>query len=299
MNCITRKQWVLYTLMLFGAFAVPIDAGTTAAKSKQHCGFTYDLVRELDPDLTWRPLRQGEHLKTFDAILTCDSSTATVKATIPFSSSIKWEYRQGLYLGIIPPETIVVVRSEKGDPIQPDIRLDIVEMHGHLFYSTDRELIEKRGLTMMVMKDTALEQEKEKQKFKELKEIGWEPLTKGHLLGPWDMIWTQENGRVEIEIIEEGMDPIIDEATDLKARNGNFTRKKRFPANSYFAMYPRFYLGAKVNKIIGDVWVSTNREKVKGFLLKNHTTGAGALGLMDRETDFKWRKMLREEVELE
>ena len=38
----------------------------------------------------------------------------------------------------------------------------------------------------------------------DLRPIGWMPLKAGDQLGPWDMIWTRANGRVEIEVLEEG-----------------------------------------------------------------------------------------------
>jgi len=79
----------------------------------------------------------------------------------------------------------------------------------------------------------------------------------------------------------------------VKDPKGHFTHKNRFPQNSYFIMDPEFYLKAKVNKIIGNVWVATDREKVKEFDAKYRTLVN--LGPMDREADLQWRETLKKE----
>jgi len=254
------------------------------------CNFT----RELYPDLQWKPLKKGDRLGTYDAILTCTDGTVTIKSNLVFNPYIKWEEKDREYLGRIPAEMHVVISTQSREKAQPNIVVEAIEVSGEVIYSTDRNLIEKYGSIGSKPRESHEEIErKDRQQYDDLKTIGWEPLTIDRQLGPWDMIWTQENGRIEIEILKEGVTAIDDESTVVKDPKGHFTHKNRFPQNSYFIMDPEFYLKAKVNKIIGNVWVATDREKVKEFDAKYRTLVN--LGPMDREADLQWRETLKKE----
>ena len=245
------------------------------------------------PELQWVRLESGVVLKTYDAILTCASSTVSLKSNFTFGQSIiKWERADGDYVGEMPPETLLVVQTESRSTEQPNIQVKVTEVAGDVFYSTKRDLIKD----LRVLHSFATSEEKTRQAQRErdfdLKAIGWEPLGVDRLLGPWDMIWTQKNGRVEIEIRKTGRDLMTDESTDVRDAHGKLTLTKRFPQDSYFIMLPQFYQEARVNKTIGEVWVATDRAKVREFFNKHHS-GMSIKAEVDPEAQRKLQEILR------
>jgi hypothetical protein len=123
-------------------------------------------------------------------------------------------------------------------------------------------------------------------------QLEWEPLAEGRLLGPWDMIWTMEGGRVEIEFLAPRY-RMIDEWTGAVDSTGRPTGKNRFMSNMFFVMYPPVFREAKVTKALGDVRIARDREEVKAFVERNRVT----LGAFEESHDpqylKKWKEMLR------
>ena len=128
--------------------------------------------------------------------------------------------------------------------------------------------------------------------------LGGAPRRKGQStkdLTPFrDMIWTQANGTVDIEIIEEGGTPIIFESITLKGPDGHVTGKNQLPGNTYFIMQPASFVKAKVNRMNGEVWVATNPTMVIQFYEKYHTMMSISCP-MDRSAHSRWHEGLRNE----
>jgi hypothetical protein len=128
--------------------------------------------------------------------------------------------------------------------------------------------------------------------------VGWRPLTENTILGPWDMIWAQPGGRVEIEITRNGPSrPQSNEETDVRTADGGFTKKKRFRGTAYFIMMPEQFREARVSRVIGPVMVATDRERVRAFFCLYHSPQGGG-GWANAEEVEQWRRQLREGEEL-
>jgi hypothetical protein len=251
------------------------------------------------PDLHWTRLNRGDRLGRFDVISTCKSSSVIVKANLPFNHpTFQWEERHGEHWARVPSEEIVAIRTLGGEKNQAEIEVEVIEVSGEAYYSTDRDLIEKHNFLRVGSGKSPGEIEKEEtQRDSDLYAIGWERLTTDRLLGPWDMIWTQKDSRVEIEILKDGPYIFMDGSTDVRDSAGRFTKKKRFPGKSYFIMDPTDYLSARVNKIIGEVWIAKDRGKVREFF-KKYRTPAALREAMDAEADRRWQEMLwKQELE--
>jgi hypothetical protein len=127
--------------------------------------------------------------------------------------------------------------------------------------------------------------------------VGWQPVAEGTVLGPWDMLWIRPGGRAEIEITRDGQIPIRDHETDVRSADGGWTKKKRFRGTFYFIMVPMNYLEAKVDRVIGPVFVATDQERVKAFYGLYHSPQGGG-GWSSAEEVIEWRRLLREGEEL-
>jgi hypothetical protein len=120
----------------------------------------------------------------------------------------------------------------------------------------------------------------------------WHALTTNTELQVWDMIRTGNNGRVEIEIVKEGSGRPTgpDPHTGVLDEKGQPTKRKRFPSNSYFVMHPIVIFSARVRKVIGDVWVASDREEVKRLVSDYGTQ----LFLDPNRDEAAWQKTLRQ-----
>jgi hypothetical protein len=127
----------------------------------------------------------------------------------------------------------------------------------------------------------------------ELPLLAWAPVVEGQTLEPWDMLWVQRDGRVELEIVREIGPPLRDEAHDVLAPDGSRTNRKRFPGDSYVVVHPRYWLEVRVTKVIGDVWVATERDRVEAFYLA-HRSRQAVWGWTGAEDQSRWREALAE-----
>ena len=128
----------------------------------------------------------------------------------------------------------------------------------------------------------------------ELPRFDWSPVVEGQTLEPWDMIWVQKDGRVEIEIVRDGGEPWLDEEHDVVTRGGERTGRKRFPGNSYVVVHPSFGQEVRVTRVIGDVWASTERDRIEAFYLQ-HRSRQAVWGWSSADEIRRWRDMLKEE----
>jgi hypothetical protein len=262
---------------------MPLLLVSESTGSENGC-FFYEINHDFHPDIEWKRLSPGDTLGKDDAILTCESSSVEVKSDAPFYPGAHWEEKGGKYIGAIPSNVVVIAPSKSVDQ---DIQTEVLDVSGDAFYSSNREL--NRKYHFLEYKSSGMVERE--QRYKDMKAIGWEPLSLDHQLGPWDMIWTRGNGRAEIEVLKEGKHYASDRATDVIDSKGKLTRKKRLPRYSFLLIDPDSFSSAKVNKVIGEVWVATDPEKVKLFFKKHKVVlslgaGAGEAG---------WREMLRKE----
>lgn len=284
-----KREAVLLTIQIFSAlFSANVAESINPADLNFHC----NLVRELYQDLRWIRLKTGDHLRTYDGLLTCHSSTVTLKSNLAFTPHIAWKTQKGAYWAQIEPESLYTIRLEvTPETGQPEIDIEILGVTGEAFYSSDRDIIRKYGLLSANPKNQQKVLTEKQRMMDDLKSIGWERLKAGQFLGPWDMVRTDENSRVEIEIHKEGMSTATSPETDVKGSEQQPLLKKRFPSNSYFIMHPEFYVKAKVNKVIGKAWIARDREQVQKFWEKHHISLN--LGPMDRAGYLQWLEDLR------
>jgi hypothetical protein len=82
------------------------------------------------------------------------------------------------------------------------------------------------------------------------------------------MLWTGDDGRVEIEVMGDGPDPRVLDALAVRDAQGRLTSRMRLPKRMYFIVTPARYGHIKLRKIVGDVKVARNREEVEAFARK-------------------------------
>lgn len=245
-------------------------AVTLGATDSRDPNFFCAQAREFFPEWDWQLLRKGDRVETNHALVTCRGSSVTVKSNLAFDPAIDWKEEHGVYRGLIAAEVALVVRTPETRIAQPKIELEVLEVTGEAIYSTKRHLIGKnRGaLQSSLIRSQKDFLEKQRQRWDDLKAIGWKRLTPDRVLQPWDMIWTKDNGRIEIEILEKGKEYFADDSTDVRTKEVEYTLRKRFPRETYFIMHPEIFRKARVNKIISEVLIATDKTKVQKFFEK-------------------------------
>jgi hypothetical protein len=260
-----KKPPYLITLVLILVFVTLVILQIVSyADSNGFCSF----AKSFYPDLQWKKLNKGDHLNTYDAILTCDFATVVVRSDLLFNKSFEWNQKNGEYEGRIPSNVLLVIRTHGGDKIKSDAKVKILEVKGEAFYSADRDLIQEYGFTLINSQEQK-QMEEARKLHDDLIAVGWKPADINQPLDPWDMVWTQKTGRIEIEILKEAVSIIEEDGTTNKTQNQSSTLKE-IPPNSYFIMYPHFFLSAKLKKITGEAWIASNRNKVREFSEKYH-----------------------------
>lgn len=98
------------------------------------------------PGTNWRAVHPGDQLHVFDALLTCRASSARIKSVLSFGGNILlWEHdSSGSRFADIPAETLVVVSTRREDHLS--VIVEMLEVKGNVYYSTDRELLKKSGI---------------------------------------------------------------------------------------------------------------------------------------------------------
>jgi hypothetical protein len=125
--------------------------------------------------------------------------------------------------------------------------------------------------------------------------FGWSQVGEGQTLGSWDMLWIQKDGWVEIEIVRPGALASADEDHDVVRPDGTDTHRKRYPGNSYVVVHPDFWLEVRVRRVVGDVWASTERDRVEVFYLQ-HRSRQAVWGWSSPDDVRRWRDSLREDA---
>ncbi len=224
--------------------------------------------------LDWQPVREGMRLGTEGAVFVCSSSLVRIRSTSKFhASAIKWESATGGFLGTMYSEMFyVLVGEEKSEP-ERTTHADVVEVEGEAFYTKSQELKRKyKSPTAQKMPEASIGADKcWYQRYQNLRSIGWQPVGPDRHLGPWDVVWTQANGRVEIEILEPGEAIYVDESVTVVDPQGQLTNKMRLPPRSFLIIDPHLFRRANINKTLGEVLISRNHEIVKEFSMKYKT----------------------------
>lgn len=289
--------WVqipLVILLVWVFLCLPVSAaGSPTEESK--C----NLYTDRYPGLHWVQLQTGARLTTGDAVLTCSDSTVTIRSERPVDfgpgAPLVLKKQKNGHIGILRAEALMVLKPVFDH--QTKVEFTVIGVEGLVYGSTDRELIRKYNMGShytLTAEEAKQDARKKEQRLKDLEAIGWKPLTLERQLGPWDMIWTQNKSRVEIEILQYGEYRIRDEQTDVRDAKGELTSKKRFTANSFFIIEPNTYVSARVNKIIGNVRVATSHANVKRFYKKHHVSN-DIWEEMDEEAYDKWEEMLKKD----
>lgn len=105
------------------------------------CKFASKFV----PGLKWREVHPGAQLYAFDALLICSASTARIKSNLSFGNVLLWKQQEsGSKIADIAPETLIVIFTSPKN--QGAIAVEVLEVDGNVFYSTDHELIKTSGI---------------------------------------------------------------------------------------------------------------------------------------------------------
>lgn len=247
--------------------------------------------RRAFPGAHWAELQRGQRLGLYDAIMTCESAAVLVRSTHTFSSLLTWEETEGLFWTTIPESTTVALVPDSGAGLD----LEVMEVQGLTFYSTDRDVIRSsRTRSSQISSGSSRLDEFRKETLAELAAMDWEPLTVNQELGPWDVIWTRESGRVEIELVETGPETYHDASTTVLDSTGRETHRRRFRSHMVLIMNPRFYVKARVNKIIGEVSIAKDRNQVREFVWK-HPGISAFFGPLDAQEHVRWMESLGKE----
>ncbi len=222
------------------------------------------------PPVHWIPLNRGDHLQLgpYDALLTCRGSHAVFRATRPFGLRIAWEQDGTSVIGTIGEEHFVTVRAIPGES-RPGVQIEVLDVVGQVFYSRDRREIRRALVAESRSGPFNEDSEGEDRRYEDLVQLGWRTLSMNDRLGPWDMIWTQADGRLEVEF--EGPNNRIGVYNDVLDGQARPTGKVRFRPNEFWVVVPGYFSDARVNKIIGEVWIATDRARVESFFQKYRT----------------------------
>lgn len=240
-----------------------LSSGEPGSKSSPFCA----QVETWLPNLRWQVAQTGQQLRNFDAIMACEASTVTIRANIPFASEVRWTKDGEWYRGTIPAKTTIIVVDERDERVP--VSVEILATRGRVFFSDDRDVIERSGLSLLRGSNLKAREQSEKAMFAELQAMTWRVLRESEPLGPWDLVWTGQTGRVELEIITPGPEYVWDGAADVRTPDGRLTRRKRFFEYTMFAMHPAHYRVARIVSVIGNVWVATDRQRARDFIQKH------------------------------
>lgn len=126
--------------------------------------------------------------------------------------------------------------------------------------------------------------------------IDWEPLREGRVLGEWDMVWTGDDGRLEIEVLPDpkgrpDRSKFNPEMT-VPDEQGHATANWRLPRRAYLILQPDLYVPAKVNRIRGTVFIARDHDQVRKFFAPWKSTRR-MFGKLDRQGLEKRKEFLR------
>jgi len=139
----TKGTLVFLLQMIVTVASLCVGAEITTLEKDQDlfCKFASNFV----PGTKWRAVRPGDQLYVFDALLTCSASTARIKSILSFGNMLFWEHEgSGSKIADIPSETLIVFSTRR--ETHPAIAVEILEVKGNVYYSTDRELLKKSGI---------------------------------------------------------------------------------------------------------------------------------------------------------
>lgn len=243
------------------------------------------------PDLTWTDLRPGTTLGAFEAILTCGSSYIEVRSPRPVGGGFAWTESGDGFRAQVAGDVLMAIVPLDGRTGPEDMEVQVVTVSGTAYHSKDRDTIRRHSIFLQDTMSTDEYARLQSAREGSLGGFGWQPMAAGRILGPWDMIWTREGGRVEIEVVDppgaiiRGWSAVLDEA-------GRAIGKNRLMSNVQFIMVPTHFRQARINKVIGDVWIATDTHAVKTYFEKYGYVVA-RFGRFDEEARRRWQELLR------
>lgn len=229
------------------------------------------------PRATWQEISPGDHLRVPGVLMTCDASGVRLSALSRMSSDFAWEERGNRFHAELGPRELVTLHSLSTDQPSPAQQVEVLWTTGRVQYSTDMPAkyarVQAGGPGSSLAKALAATRER---LAADLKVLDWEPLTETRVLDEWDMIWTGDNGRLEIEMLPESKQRPDRTRSDSDMividEHGHLSAKRRFLPRTYFIVQPEWYGPAKVNRILGTVYVARDRDQVKQFFAKWRST---------------------------
>jgi len=255
------RRLTVITLVL-ACVAVEPTVAWTAPEGHPPCDFAKQFK------VRWIPVSTRDRLLLGPghAMLTCASSEIVVRAARSFTVGIAWETDGSTVIGRLGGEHLVRV---EGSGI---VDVLVVAVSGGAYYSYDEPGV--RQLPMEARRTGPVDDsvDSDDRRFEELSAIGWRRLVETDQLEGWDMIWTQANGKVELELV--GPTTEVGAENNVLDESGRPTGSVRFRPNEYWILLPDSMTVARVTKVIGDVWVATDRTKVAQFFERQRTVHA-------------------------
>lgn len=144
--------------ILILSFILAFIPRTCLAQEVNPCDtdISFKIARQLIPKARWNRLKTGQRLETYDAIVTCGSSTAVIRANLPFNNEIQWRQDGEKYIAEIT-KTLLLLRGGDGVPTWVRIVVEIVKITGDAFYSNDKDVIKKAHFNVIKPKRRPLE----------------------------------------------------------------------------------------------------------------------------------------------
>jgi hypothetical protein len=244
--------------LLAAALAAVTANGAAAVPANPSACEEAPFGRELGGRaVTWTRLAPGVRLGSGDAIQTCPGSEVLVSASARFGWDASWERQATHWLGTVPSDVLVVIGIERASPVS----VDVLHVTGGAFYSTDREPILASGIEGIASLPEGAWRREQSERYDSLMALHWTPLAAGDRLDPWDILWVQPGGWVEIEVL--GFNGLINEGHDVIGANGRPTGRKRYGSSYTWLVHPDFFEAARVVDVVGEVWRTTEPDRVR------------------------------------
>lgn len=222
------------------------------------------------PEVEWKPFTAGVRLGLGHAIVTCEEAVVRIRSNGKFLIYGDWEEGAKGYIGKISERTLIRIPWQHSTV--PQLEVELLFATRHVYYSTDSETLKRlrvRSRPGLSESETIHIAERANQAKEQMKTIEqeeeWTSLTLDQELVPWDMLWIRAKSGVEIEILEGGPYYHANAGNTVLDSWGEYTYKFRYPPKTLWIMVPKYFQRAKVNTIIGEVWISKDTLWVQDF----------------------------------
>ncbi len=255
-------------------------------------GFFCSTMKNAYSNVAWKGLRAGERLDLFDAVLTCRASGVVLRSSRPVGTGVDWVGTDREFVGSMGADSLIALISLEAKDPPSGVTIEAIAVSGVAYYTKDHDAIRDNRILKAKRMGVAEYERIRSAEEQELASLRWQRVSEGQALGPWNMIWTRQGGRVEVEVLEPPSAYTIAPWSGVVDQAGQRTEINRLMSNVHFIMKPAEFLRARVNKVIGDVMYTTDEEGVRAFFSR-YGRWVRYSGDFDRNAYRSWLKMLR------